>query len=53
VDHETGVWPGNVRELRNRLERCAVFGGNVAAASRESGVNRAYLYRMLRRQGLR
>jgi DNA-binding NtrC family response regulator len=28
-------------------------GGNVTAASREAGVNRAYLYRMLRRQGLR
>ena len=28
-------------------------GGNVMAASRDAGVNRAYLYRMLRRHGLR
>jgi DNA-binding NtrC family response regulator len=36
--------------LTKLLERT---GGNVAAASRDAGVNRAYLYRMLRRQGLR
>jgi len=28
-------------------------GGNVMAASRDASVNRAYLYRMLRRHGLR
>ena len=27
--------------------------GNIAAASRDAGVNRSYLYRMLRRHGMR
>src|SRR5262249_18814728 len=25
------AWPGNVRELRNYLERCSVFGSELAA----------------------
>ena len=36
--------------LTGLLERC---GGNVALAAREAGVNRAYLYRLLGRHGLR
>jgi DNA-binding NtrC family response regulator len=36
--------------LTKLLERT---GGNVTAASRDASVNRAYLYRMLRRHGLR
>ena len=36
--------------LTKLLER---NGGNVAASARSAGVNRAYLYRMLGRHGLR
>ncbi len=47
------------RQALDEFERAYVTGllaradGKVATAARDAGVNRAYLYRLLRRHGLR
>jgi transcriptional regulator with PAS, ATPase and Fis domain len=51
-------WRGNVRELQNFVEReymrgvLARTGGNVSAAAEAAGLDRAYVYRLIRKHDL-